>query len=143
LTSHIPYPATINATHASLPYHHTERRRKPYLAKAGAAAQEPPHATLPCTMIGQGRVILSPFAYKYREAEKKEEGEKKRKKQGGNRGKKEKKENKEEERKKKEKKRKKQLTKREEIEQKQQNRKNKNKSRRDKEKNGDQCAFAL
>jgi hypothetical protein len=98
LTSHIPYPATINATHASLPYHHTERRRKPYLAKAGAAAQEPPHATLPCTMIGQGRVILSPFAYKYREAEKKEEGEKKRKKQGGNRGKKEKKENREEER---------------------------------------------
>jgi len=39
LTSHIPYPTTINVTYASLPCHHTEKRKKPCSTKAGAFAQ--------------------------------------------------------------------------------------------------------
>jgi hypothetical protein len=30
-----------------------------------AAAHKPPYATLPCTMMRQGKVTLSPLAYKY------------------------------------------------------------------------------
>jgi len=45
--------------------------------------QKPPHATLPCTMTGQDRVILSPSTYKYREPKKKKGGGEKKKKIGG------------------------------------------------------------
>jgi hypothetical protein len=47
-----------------------------YKGRGGCA--KPPHATLPCTMTRQGRVILSPFAYKYQEEEKKTRGVKRR-----------------------------------------------------------------
>jgi hypothetical protein len=64
-TTHtLSYLTTINATHASLPYHCDEEKKEHHALQRPSCCTEAAHATLPYTMTRQDKVILSPSAYK-------------------------------------------------------------------------------
>jgi len=58
-------PTTRLVPSLTPPRPHAERAM-PCRGRGGCAVAAPMHATMPCTMRGQGRVALSPSAYKYR-----------------------------------------------------------------------------